>query len=323
MRNKRFTRAILGIAACTLVAQQGALAQGFPNRPIKVGVISAPGVASDTIMRIVAQDLTEQMKVPIIIENRPGANGSLVSEAVAKSPPDGYSLVLGTISTHALNSALFPNLPYDPVRDFEAVAFVTYNPSVIVANAREPFRSFAELIAYARTHPGKVSYGTSNSTTLLAGETIKAMAGINMVAVPYKTTQQAVTDVVSGQIAVIIAEALLVNPHVKSGKLNVLASNSASPAALYPNAPPVAATFPGFHLSAWFGLFAPAGTPQPILNVLAAEVQRSLQKPATRARLEQLGFEMASMTRAEFGAFVRAEKERWGKRIKELGIEAQ
>ena len=323
MLGKQITLAILGIAACTLIAQEGALAQGFPSRPIKVGVISAPGVASDTIMRIIAQDLTEQMKVPIVIENRPGANGSLVSEAVAKSPPDGYSLVLGTISTHALTYALFPNLAYDPVRDFEAVAFVTYNPSVIVANAKEPYRTFVELIAYARVNPGKVSYGTSNSTTLLAGETIKAMAGINMVAVPYKTTQQAVTDVVSGQIAVIIAEALLVNPQVKSGKLNVLATNSSSPVALYPNVPTVSTTFPGFSLSAWFGLFAPAGTPPPILNLLASEVQRSLQKPATRARLEQLGFEMASMTRAEFGAFVRSEKERWGKRIKELGIEAQ
>ena len=323
MHCTRTALAILGVAACGLAAIEGALAQGFPNRPIKVGVISAPGVASDTIMRIVAQDLTEQMNVPIVIENRPGANGSLVSEAVAKSPPDGYSLVLGTISTHALNSALFPNLPYDPVRDFEPVAFVTYNPSVIVANAKEPYRSFSELIAYARANPSKVSYGTSNSTTLLAGETIKAMAGINMVAVPYKTTPQAVTDVVSGQIAVIIAEALLVSAHVKSGKLHVLATNSASPTALYPNAPPVAATLPGFHLSAWFGLFAPAGTPQPVLNVLASEVQRSLQKQATRTRLEQLGFEMASMTRAEFGAFVRSEKERWGKRIRELGIQAQ
>jgi tripartite-type tricarboxylate transporter receptor subunit TctC len=311
---------LIGVAAC--LAAAGTAAQGFPNRPIKVGVISAPGVASDTIMRILAQDLTEQLKVPIVIENRPGANGSLVSEAVAKSPPDGYSLVLGTISTHALNAALFPNLAYDPVRDFEPVAFVTYNPSVIVANAKEPFRTLPELIAYAKVNPGKVSYGTSNSTTLLAGETIKAIAGINMVAVPYKTTPQAVSDVVSGQIAVIIAEALLVNSQVKAGKLNVLATNSASPVLLYPNVPPVAATLPGFSLTAWFGLFAPAGTPQPVLNVLATEVQASLQKPATRARLEQLGFEMASMTRAEFGAFVRSEKERWGKRIRELGIEA-
>ena len=157
MRRAHATFAFISVTACLALE---ASAQGFPNRPIKVGVISAPGVASDTIMRIVAQDLTEQMKVPIVIENRPGANGSLASEAVAKSPPDGYSLVLGTISTHALNSALYPNLAYDPVRDFEAVAFVTYNPSVIVANAKEPYRTLPELIAYAKANPGKVSYGT-------------------------------------------------------------------------------------------------------------------------------------------------------------------
>lgn len=319
-------RVILGAlwtASCWLTMAGSVVAQEFPSRPIKIICAFAAGTAVDTLARVVAQDLSEQMKVPVLVENRPGANGSIASEAVAKSPPDGYTLVTGTNSTHAANATLFRNLAYDPVRDFEPVAFLSRLPSLLVASPGVPFRTFPEFIAYARANPGKLSYGTANSTSLMVGESIKSLAGIDMVAVPYKSTPLAINDVISGQIPLMVVEALMASTHVKSGKLLGLATPLASAIPLLPDVPPIAATLPGFEVSGWVGLFAPASTPAVVVERLASEVRRSLQKQSTRTRLEQLGFVTPAMTRVEFGAFVRAEKERWAKRIKELGIKVQ
>ena len=323
MVGKRVILGVLWTAACWLAAAGGVVAQEFPSRPIKIICAFAAGTAVDTLARVVAQDLSEQLKIPVIVENRPGANGSIASEAVAKSPPDGYALVTGTNSTHAANATLFRNLAYDPVRDFEPVAFLSRLPSLLVANPGVPFRTFPEFIAYARANPGKLSYGTANSTSLMVGESIKSLAGIDMVAVPYKSTPLAINDVISGQIPLMVVEALMASTHVKSGKLLGLATPLPSTIPLLPNVPPIAATLPGFDISGWVGLFAPAGTPTAVVERLATEVQRSLHKNDTRARLEQRGFVTSEMTRAEFGAFARNEKERWAKRIRELGIQVQ
>jgi len=314
---------VLWAAGCWIVTTGSVAAQEFPSRAIKIIGAFAAGTAVDTIARVAAQDLSVQMKVPVLVENRPGANGTIAAVAVAKSPPDGYTLVTGTNSTHATNVSLFRNIPYDPIKDFEPVAFLSRLPSLVVANPAVPFRSFPEFIAYARAHPGKLSYGTANSTSFIVGESIKARAGIDMVAVPYKSTPTAMGDVIAGRIPLMIVEALMASPPVKSGKLVGLATPLGAPIPLLPNVPPIGATLPGFEISGWVGLFAPVGTPATVLDKLAAEVQRSLQKPETRANLEQRGFVTQAMTRAEFGAFVRQEKEKWARRVKDLGIPVQ
>ena len=281
-------RVILGAlwtGSCWLTMAGSIVAQEFPSRPIKIICAFAAGTAVDTLARVVAQDLSEQMKVPVLVENRPGANGSIASEAVAKSPPDGYTLVTGTNSTHAANATLFRNLAYDPVRDFEPVAFLSRLPSLLVASPGVPFRTFPEFIAYARANPGKLSYGTANSTSLMVGESIKSLAGIDMEAVPYKSTPLAINDVISGQIPLMVVEALMASTHVRSGKLLGLATPLASAIPLLPEVAPIAATPPGFEVSGWVGLFAAASA----RSGGGAVRQRSPAQPAEAKHADTLG----------------------------------
>lgn len=323
MTNRGTISGILWTAACLLAAGGNAVAQEFPAKPIRIICAFGAGSAIDAIARVIARDLSEQMNVAVIVENRPGANGMIGVEAGAKSPPDGYTLVTGSNSTHAANAFLFRSIPYDPIRDFEPVAFVARLTSLLVANPSAPFRSFPELIAYARANPGKLSYGTANSTSLIIGESIKSLAGIDMALVRYKSSPLAVSDVIAGQIPLMIVDVSSALPHLKSGKLLGLATGFARPHPLIPHIPPIASTLHGFDIQAWVGLFAPAGTPAPVLDKLATEIQRSLRTRTTRTFLEQRTFEPGAMTRTEFGVFIRAERERWGTWVKKLGIRLQ
>ncbi len=316
-------RAVNSLLVGLLLAAAGAVAQAFPTRPITIICAQGAGSSIDIIARLVAHDLSEQLKVPVIVVNRPGANGMIGVESAAKAPPDGYTLVIGTNSSHAANVSLFRKLPYDPERDFVPVALLTRSPSLLVANPGVAFRTFPEFIAYARANPGKLAYGTANSTSLIIGESIKKLAGIDVVAVPYKSSPQGVNDVVAGQIPLMIVDSGSAIPHLKSGKLLGLATGIGSPVPILPDVPPVAATLPGFDISSWSGLFAPAGTAAAVVDKLATEIQRSLQKQDTRTRLEQRGLMIPAMTQAEFGIFIHAETGRWAKWVKELGIQPQ
>jgi len=231
--------------------------------------------------------------------------------------------VIGSNSTHATNVLLFKNLPYDPVRDFEPIAFLASLPSLLVANPKVPFRTLPELIAYARAHPGKLSYGTANSTSLIVGESIKALAGIDVLAVRYKSSPPAVNDLIAGRIPLMVVDVGSAIPHMKSGDLLGVATAFTTSLPLLPNIPPVSSTLPGFDISAWVGLFAPAGTPAAIVDKVSTEVQRGLASQRTRDLLEQRAFQLRAMTRSEFGAFVGEERERWAKWVKKLAIKLQ
>jgi tripartite-type tricarboxylate transporter receptor subunit TctC len=313
--------ALLGsvLAACASLS----LAQEFPARPVRVIVPFAAGSSVDTVARIVANDLTARLKVPVLVENRPGATGGIGSELVAKAPPDGYTLLMGTTGTNAANPSIYPNLGYSPLRDFAPVSFLVSQPMLVVAYPGAPFKTLPELIEYARANPGKIAFATTTAPGIVIGESIKARAKVDIMYVPYKNSLGAINDVIGGQLPLMVTDSAVGTPQVKAGKLRGIAATSAKPTSLLPDVPTVAATLPGFEVITWFGLFAPAATPSAVVDKLASEVQQILQDPAMRNRLVQLGFEMQPMTTAQFRTFLREEIERWAVWVKEFGIGPQ
>ena len=315
--------AVAGLLICIAAFPPRAPAQEYPARPIKMVVPFATGSAVDTVARLVANDLTARLKVPVLVENRAGATGAIGSEAVAKSPPDGYTLLVGTTGTHATNPSIYPNLGYSPLRDFAPVGFLVSQPMLVVAYPGAPFKTLPELIEYARANPGKVSFATTTAPGIVIGESIKARAKVDIVYVPYKNSLGAINDVIGGQVPLMVTDSVVGTPQVKAGKLRGLAATSAKPTSLLPEVPTVAATMPGFEVVTWFGLFAPANTPPAVVDRLAAELQQTLQDSGTRPKLVQLGFEVRPMTTLQFRAFLREEIDRWAVWVKEFGIGPQ
>ncbi len=300
-----------------------ASAQEFPARPIKVIVPFAAGSAVDSVGRIIANELTARLKTPVVVENRAGATGAIGSESVAKAPADGYTLLVGTTGTHATNPSIYPNLGYNPIRDFAPVGFVVSLSMLIASYPGAPFRTLPELIEYARANPGKLSFATTTAPGIVIGESIKSRAKLDIVYVPYKSSLGALNDVMGGQVALMVTDAGVGTPQIKAGKLRGLATTSLKASSLLPDVPPVAATLPGFEIITWFGMFAPANTPSPIVEKLAGSLQQILQDPPIRDRMTQLGFETRPMTTTQFQTFVREENERWAVWVKEFGIGAQ
>ena len=298
-------------------------AQDFPSRPIKVIVPFAAGSAVDSVGRIIANDLTARLRTPVVVENRAGATGAIGSESVAKSPADGYTLLLGTTGTHATNPSIYPNLGYNPIRDFAPVGFVVSLSMLIASYPGAPFRTLPELIDYARANPGKLSFATTTAPGIVIGESIKSRAKLDIVYVPYKSSLGALNDVMGGLVPLMVTDAGVGTPQIKAGKLRGIATTSMKASSMLPDVPPVAATLPGFEIITWFGMFAPANTPSPVVDKLAGSLQQTLQDPPIRDRMTQLGFETRPMTAAQFQSFVREENERWAVWVKEFGIGAQ
>jgi tripartite-type tricarboxylate transporter receptor subunit TctC len=298
-----------------------AAAQPYPSKPIRIIVPFPAGGIADVYGRLIAADLTAAWGQPVVVENRTGAGGNIGADLVAKSPPDGYTLVMGSIGTHAINVTLFAKLPYDPVRDFAAISPVLEADGLLVVHPSVPASTVPELIALARAKPNGLTFASAGMGTAshLAGELFKSMAKIEMVHVPYKGNVPAITDLLAGQTALLFATMPTVLPHAKTGKLRALATIGSARAAATTELPTVNETLPGFVVTNWIALFAAAGTPPEIVQKWNAEVNRIMQAKEIQARLLAEGASFRPMTPAEFGAFVKAEIEKWAPVVKASG----
>jgi tripartite-type tricarboxylate transporter receptor subunit TctC len=306
--------------------QTPAPAAAYPNKPIRIIVPVATGGIADVSARLIGTRLTELWGQPVIVENRAGGGGNIGADFVARSPPDGYTLVMGFVGPHAVNPSLFKQMPFDPVRDFVPVALVMEAEGLLAVNPNVlPVKSVAELIAMAKASPGKLSYssGGIGTSSHLAGELFKSMAKVDIIHVPYKGNVPSITDLIGGQVGMSFATMPTVLPHVRSGKLRGIAVIGGERAPAVPDLPTVAETVPGFTVNNWIGLFAPAGTPPEIVAKLNAEVNRYLESPEMQKRLENEGARFTKKTPEEFGHFQRAEMAKWSKVLRDAGIQPE
>ena len=283
------------------------------SRPIRIIVPFPPGGSTDILGRAIAAKLQESLGQPVVVENKPGAGGSIGATEAARSAGDGHTLLMGHIGTLAINPSLYPNLPYDPRKSFAPVALVARVPNVLVVNPQVPVKDVAELIALAKAKPGQLRYasGGNGSAAHLAMEYFKLRAGVDIMHIPYKGTAPAVTDVLGGQVEITMTGVPAVAAQVKAGKLRALGVSGAGPVATLPGVPAIAATIRDFEAIQWYGVVVPAGTPARIVERLNAEINRALASPELRARLETEGAEAAPGTPAAFGSLIDAEIARW------------
>lgn len=314
-------------AACAMAVAIGAAsvtAQIYPTKPVRIVVPFGPGGPSDLLARVFGQKLAEAWGQQFIVENRGGANGMVGAEIVAKSPPDGYTLVLGTNGTHGMNSSLFAKVPYDPVRDFAPITRLALQYFLLVSHPSLPARSVQELIQLARARPGQIAWAYGGAPTQLGAELFKKEAKVNVLVVPYKGNAPAVTSVVSGEAQVVFGGIAQAGPLVKAGRLRALGVAGAQRSQVLPEVPTIAESgLPGFEVSAWYGLLAPAGTPRVIVERLNAEMMRVLKLPEVQQRLRSEAFETPSDTPEGMATVIRAELGKWASVVKEAGIVPQ
>jgi tripartite-type tricarboxylate transporter receptor subunit TctC len=311
-------------AGLLLAAPFGASAQDYPTQQITMIVPFAAGSGTDAVARIVGQKLSERLKQPVVIDNKPGASAQIGAQAAAKARPDGYTLFMTTNTSHSANPSLFQKLPYDPIKDFTPIARVGELPFALVVTPSLPVKTMRELIAHAKANPGKLSYATPNSTSLVATETVKRIAGLDIVGVPYKSSPQAMTDLVSGSVQVYVTDFGSGLAMMKSDKVRTLAVTTSKPSPLLPNVPPMGDAVPGFDLTSWNGIFGPAGLPAPVVDRLNRELQVVLADAEVQDKLAGLGFQVwPSRTPAEFAKYVDDQLRHWSTLIKQSGIKPE
>ncbi len=320
----RWVMKFAAVLACGLLLQS-ASAQSYPAKPVRLIAASSPGSAVDIVARIVAQKLTEQLGQQLIVDNRAGAGGNLGAEIAAKAAPDGYTLFMGT-PAHAINTGLYRKLDYDLTRDFAPVSLVTTGQYVIIVHPSLPAKSVTELIALARARPGQLNYASAGSgnATHLAGELFKSLARVNLVHVPYKGTGPALTDLIGGQVQLMFCNLTAALPQVKSGRLRALAVTGAKRTATVPELPTVIeAGLPGYVVTSWFGVLAPAATPRDVIVRLNSELAQAMRSPDMRERLAGEGAEPTSSTPEQFAAFIKTEIAQWTKVVRDARISAE
>ena len=312
--------ALAALAFATLAPTAPAHAQDYPTRPVKIIVPFSPGGAVDGPTRIVAQKLSERLGHQVVVENKPGAGATLGASEVAKSTPDGYTLLLAS-QTNAISATLYPKLTFDAVDDFAPVMLIGEEPGVLVVHPSFPAKTFEEFLAYVRANPGKVDYASSGngSGQHLFAAMLASMAGLRMNHIPYKGSAQATTDLLGGQVPVSIPGTAGMMGHIKAGKLRALATTGAKRAEALPDVPAIAETLPGYEAYVWLGILAPKGTPAPILERLHRELAWVMAQPDVKAYYASHNLEVVASTPAEFGKFFRDEKDRWARVIKETG----
>jgi tripartite-type tricarboxylate transporter receptor subunit TctC len=316
-----FLLAALAAAAGLLPA--ASFAQAWPSKPLHLIVPYAPGGPVDLSARLLAPKLQEALGQPVVVENRPGAGGNIGAELVARSAPDGYTLVMGAIATHAINPALYPKLGYDPVRDFRHVALLVQVPNVLVVNNDVPARSVSQLVELLKKNPGKLDFasGSTGSTGHLAGELFKQMTGTYMVHIPYKGSSPAVTDLLAGRVQLMFDNLASALPNIKAGKVRALAVTTAKRSQFIPELPTLAESgLPGFDLTTWWGVMAPAGTPDAVVERLAGEINRAMALPDIKERFAAMGSEAPSVrSPREFTSFVEKELQIYSQLVKRSG----
>ena len=321
--------------ACTLIAAlciaapgafvQHALAQQYPAKPIRIVVPFPPGGIADQYGRIIGARMTQSFGQQVIIDNRPGAGGNIGADIVAKSPGDGYTLVIGNIGTHAVNAALFSKLPFDPIRDFSPIALLLIADGLLVVHPSLPVKSVKELIALARAQPGALNFASAGAGTAshLAGELFSSMAKVKMIHVPYKGNVPAITDLLSGQTSMLFATLATVLPQAQANRLRPLAVLGAMRSKAIPEIPTLAESgLKGFAVDNWVGFFGAAGTPAAVVTRLNTEVLRIMRLPEVQEQLPKQGLSFNATTPQQFGDFVKAEKDKWGQLVKAVGVKA-
>ena len=302
-----------------------ALAQGWtPERPIRLIVPFTPGGSTDIIARVVAQRLGALLGQTVVVENRPGAGGTIGSDAVAKAAPDGHTLLMGHIGTLAVNPGLYPRLPYDDERAFAPIALVATVANFLAVTNGLPVRNMAEFIALARQDPGGITYGSggNGSATHIAVSALQEAAGLRFTHVPYRGTGPMMTDLIAGQIQMTMTGGPPALPPIRAGQIRALGVSALAPVPAAPDIPAIAATVPGFEAVQWYGVVGPAGMPSSAVARINAAIHTMLQEPETRARLEPEAADPAAGTAEEFGRFISAEKARWGALIRRAGVRA-
>jgi tripartite-type tricarboxylate transporter receptor subunit TctC len=316
---RRMVVLLVSMLGAVVAASVGA--QDYPTRPIRVVVPFSPGGAVDGPMRVIAQEMSKSMGVGVIIDNKPGAGATIGADAVAKSPSDGYTLLLAS-QTNVISATLYPKLPYDAVEDFVPISLIGREPGVLVVNPSLPVKTFQEFVAYVKERPGKVDYASSGngSGQHLFMALLASTLGLKMNHVPYRGSGQATTDLLGGRVQASIPGSAGMVGHIKAGKLRALAVTGAKRSLQLPDVPTLAESgVPGYEAYVWMGLMAPKGTPAPIIDKLHREVLRALASDEVKKHMETVGIEIVGSTPAEFGTFYRAEKERWAKVIRETG----
>ena len=313
------------VAAAAALPLCAARAQAdYPNRPIKVVVTVAAGSASDTLVRTLSDHAAKTLGQSVVVENRPGAQSMIAARTVARAPNDGYTLLVGSNTTHSGNPFLVKDLGYDPIKDFAPITLLTLNPLLLVVNAELPVRSVQEFIKYAKERPGKLSYGIGNSGGLVATQLLKTLTGIQAEGINYQGTAQAATDLVGGRLQFMITDPSVVNAFVQAGKVRVLGITSKQRLATLPDVVPLAeAGLPGYDYASWVGLFAPAGVPPEALRKLHQAFAKALAEPAPEKFLTNLGMIPSSMAPEPFQGFVQEQLRFWGRLTKEAGITPQ
>ena len=314
----------LRLAPCALcLGIAGANAQSYPTKPIRIIVAYTPAGTTDILARAIGQKMTEAWGQPVIVDNRPGANGNIGTELAARATPDGYTILMATAATHSINNTLYPGLSWDAARDFAPIGLVALVPNILVVNNSLPVKSVKELIAYAKANPGKLTHGSpgNGSTSHLSMELFKSLTGTQMTHVPYKGSAPVLADVMGGQISLTMDNIPVYLPHAMAGKIRALAVGSRTRTSAAPNLPTAEeAGVPGLVAVSWFGLVAPARVSPSIVNALSKESARILKLPDVEKRIKDLGAEPVGGTPQEFSAFIQSEIKKWRKVIQDAGV---
>ena len=302
-----------------------AFAQAWPSKPVRIVTAFAAGSASDIVARLLAQQLQTEYGQPFVVENKPGASGFIAAEYVAKAPADGYTLFLSTNTINSGNPHLFKKLPYDPLKDFTPIARICNFLFILAVSAEQRVNSVAELIAFAKANPTKVSFAYGNSTGQIAGAAFNNLAGLNAIAIPYKSTPQALTALAGGEVTYLFVDLASSQALIKSGRLRALAVTTEQKSKLAPDLPTIAASanLPGFDLAAWVGILAPAGLPADITNKLSASINRIVSSKEVADKLTSMGADVSPGTAAELGAYMNQQYVVWRDKIKAAGIQAE
>ena len=317
-----FQRIVLAALAAALIAPD-AQAQPYPNKPIRMIVGFPPGGGTDEVARVIGHKLTEWYGQTVVVENRAGATGTIGADVLAKSTPDGYTLMMGHANSHAIAPNLMSKLPYDPIKDFAPVSYVGYVPNVLSLHPSVPARNMKELVTLLKNNPGKYTYASSGngSSQHLSGEMFKLLTGTSILHVPYKGSGDAIKDLLAGTVSMNFDTMPPVLEHIKAGKLRGLGISTPKRLAQLPDVPTfMEEGLTGFEILNWYGIMAPAATPKDIVNKLAADINKAMREPDVRARLEQVGTQLRELSPDEFGTFMRAELSKYAKLVKDANI---
>ena len=317
------TGSVPGFVVCALLAGAAqAQADAYPSRPVRWIVPFAPSGPTDLMSRAVAEKISQRFGQPFVVDNRPGAGGNIGAEVVAKSAPDGYTLMIGHVGTHAINATLYPKIAFDPVRDFTPITLIATLPLALVVHTSVPAKNVKELIAYAKAKPGQLNFASAGNggPTHLTGELLKTSAGIDLVHVPYKGNAAALTDLIAGRVQMMFSNMLTWMPHVRAGKLRAIGISSEKRTPQAPELPTVAESgVPGFAAVPWYGVLGPAGLPKAMVSKLNAEISRAIALPDMQERFVAQGIDLQSSTPEQFGALIRTELVKWRKVVRDAG----